>query len=370
MARIRTIKPDFWTDEKVVELSFQARLLFIGMLNFVDDDGRMTFSPKKLKMLVFPADDIDVSELCDELSAQSLINIYEVAEVKYFLIRNFSKHQKIDKRVPSRLPPPDCDEKEAQMLADKRYGYIYLIQSIASKEYKIGKATSVSARVKSISNTHPQGVELLHSVRSDDYSQLEAFLHRTFAKSRLNGEWFSLNEKDIDFIKSINSELITVQRGLIENYSTTQTEFVEDSTSPTRIPPTEGKGREGNGMEKSKEATSGSPDEEIKNSPICLKTYLEQCTEKNVMPIPKPGTIFEYIEKVGIPEEWLELHWKVFKNKHTVTGAKKQRDWIATFRNSVTSNWYKIWYINADGSCVLSTVGRQAEIEYADQVAA
>lgn len=30
MARIRTIKPDFWTDEKLVKLSMEARLFFIG----------------------------------------------------------------------------------------------------------------------------------------------------------------------------------------------------------------------------------------------------------------------------------------------------------------------------------------------------
>ena len=53
MARIRTIKPDFWSDEKIVELTPWARLLFIGLWNFSDDDGRMPFSPKKIKMLVF-----------------------------------------------------------------------------------------------------------------------------------------------------------------------------------------------------------------------------------------------------------------------------------------------------------------------------
>ena len=31
MARIRTVKPEFWTDEKVVECSIPARLLFIGL---------------------------------------------------------------------------------------------------------------------------------------------------------------------------------------------------------------------------------------------------------------------------------------------------------------------------------------------------
>jgi len=34
MARIRTIKPEFWTAEQVMELSRDARLLFIGMWNF------------------------------------------------------------------------------------------------------------------------------------------------------------------------------------------------------------------------------------------------------------------------------------------------------------------------------------------------
>ena len=40
MARIRTVKPDIWTDEKFVELSPLARLLFIGLWNFADDEGR------------------------------------------------------------------------------------------------------------------------------------------------------------------------------------------------------------------------------------------------------------------------------------------------------------------------------------------
>jgi hypothetical protein len=44
MARIRTIKPEFWTDEKVVECSFEARLMFIGMFNFADDKGNLVRS--------------------------------------------------------------------------------------------------------------------------------------------------------------------------------------------------------------------------------------------------------------------------------------------------------------------------------------
>lgn len=104
MARIRSIKPDFWTDEKVVEVSAFARLLFIGLWNFADDEGRMVYSPKKIKMQIFPADSIDTSELFGEIRGKGLIEIYTVDNVEYLQVVGFAKHQKIDKRTASRLP--------------------------------------------------------------------------------------------------------------------------------------------------------------------------------------------------------------------------------------------------------------------------
>lgn len=107
MARIRTIKPDFWTDEKVVELSAFARLLFIGLWNFADDEGRMVYSPKSIKMKIFPADSLDISELFGEIHRENMITIYVVDGVEYLQVNKFSEHQKIDKRSASKLPPPE-----------------------------------------------------------------------------------------------------------------------------------------------------------------------------------------------------------------------------------------------------------------------
>ena len=106
MARIRTIKPEFWTDEKIVELSPFARLLFIGLWNFADDEGRLVYSPKRLKLQIFPADDLDISELFGEIRGKLLAVAYEVENVEYLQVIGFSKHQKIDKRTASKLPPP------------------------------------------------------------------------------------------------------------------------------------------------------------------------------------------------------------------------------------------------------------------------
>jgi hypothetical protein len=111
MARIRTIKPEFWTDEKIVELSPYARLLFIGIWNFCDDDGRMVYSPKRLKMQIFPSDNVDCSELVGEIRGESLIKVYAVDNVEYLQVCGFEKHQKIDKRTASKLPsPPNSPE--------------------------------------------------------------------------------------------------------------------------------------------------------------------------------------------------------------------------------------------------------------------
>ena len=51
------IKPEFFTDEKVINLPIPARLLFIGMWNHADDEGIFKDSPIQLKVQVFPADE-------------------------------------------------------------------------------------------------------------------------------------------------------------------------------------------------------------------------------------------------------------------------------------------------------------------------
>lgn len=106
MARIRSIKPEFWTDEKVVSLSPLARLLFIGMWNFADDFGRGEYSPVRMKMQILPADSADIAELLGEIRREGLIEVYSVDGKGYFAIKGFSKHQKVDHRVASKHPAP------------------------------------------------------------------------------------------------------------------------------------------------------------------------------------------------------------------------------------------------------------------------
>lgn len=108
MARIRTIKPEFWTDDAITECSLSARLLFIGMWNFADDRGNIERSAKQMKMKIFPADTVDVESLLLELMHNNLIIEYEFDGKKYLHIRTFADHQVINR--PSKTGLPEYDE--------------------------------------------------------------------------------------------------------------------------------------------------------------------------------------------------------------------------------------------------------------------
>lgn len=106
MARIRTVKPEFWSSEQIMECSRNARLLFIGMWNFCDDEGRMPFKPRQIKAQVFPGDDLSADEILGmlrELSGNGLIQIYTIEEQDYLQVTGW-QHQRIDKRQPAKYP--------------------------------------------------------------------------------------------------------------------------------------------------------------------------------------------------------------------------------------------------------------------------
>jgi hypothetical protein len=108
MARIRTIKPEFWTSSTVVELDPFARLLFIGSWNFADDHGLLPDDPKRLKLQVLPADPVDAAELVEVLVDAGLFERVTAPTGERLLrIVTFGSHQKIDKRSSGKWGNPD-----------------------------------------------------------------------------------------------------------------------------------------------------------------------------------------------------------------------------------------------------------------------
>lgn len=110
MARIRTIKPDFFTSEDIVGLSPLARLLYIATWCEADREGRMVWRPMTLKLRYLPGDSFHVDALVAELVDAGLIKPYVVDGKSYAEIPTFTRHQVINNRESaSSIPPRPAD---------------------------------------------------------------------------------------------------------------------------------------------------------------------------------------------------------------------------------------------------------------------
>lgn len=115
MARIRTIKPEFFTSEDIVSLSPLARLLYIAIWCEADREGRLAWKPMTFKLRYLPADNCDARALCQELLDSGLVVLYGDGLA---FIPAFTAHQHINPRESeSRFPSPDeCDATRCEQV--------------------------------------------------------------------------------------------------------------------------------------------------------------------------------------------------------------------------------------------------------------
>ena len=110
--RMRMVKPEFFLDEELAEISPLARLFFIGLWLTADRSGRLEDRPERLRVQILPYDKkADVGKILSELAAANFIIRYEVANLRLIQIRSFGKHQRPHPQEPiSELPPVTSTE--------------------------------------------------------------------------------------------------------------------------------------------------------------------------------------------------------------------------------------------------------------------
>jgi hypothetical protein len=106
MARIRTIKPEFFTSEDIVSMTPLARIFYVSLWCEADREGRMEWKPKTFKMRYLPGDNCEVVELAQELIDRGLIVLYAAGGKQYAEIPTFAKHQVINNRESESVLPP------------------------------------------------------------------------------------------------------------------------------------------------------------------------------------------------------------------------------------------------------------------------
>lgn len=108
--RIRTIKPEWLEDEQLLRAGSHARVLSVALILVADDYGRGRCIPEALAAQVFPFEQ-EASRIFREslarLSAMQFVGVYRVREQQYFQLRNWSKHQRVDKPGKPRVPAPN-----------------------------------------------------------------------------------------------------------------------------------------------------------------------------------------------------------------------------------------------------------------------
>ena len=108
MPRIRTIKPEIWMSPQVMNLSPNARLLFIGLITQADDEGRGSADARRLKAAIFGGDDCtaaDVKDWLAEIVGQKLAMTYDGGEHgELYELPTWRDHQSIDRPKRSRYP--------------------------------------------------------------------------------------------------------------------------------------------------------------------------------------------------------------------------------------------------------------------------
>jgi len=85
-------------------------------------------------------------------------------------------------------------------------GYVYLLKS-PTAFWKIGKTKNPVDRRKTFSVKLPFEVHYAHLIYCHDMNKLEKEMHIIFKKKRVDGEWFSLNEDDVRWIKQFSTQI-------------------------------------------------------------------------------------------------------------------------------------------------------------------
>lgn len=92
------------------------------------------------------------------------------------------------------------------VVRQKKRGWVYVAQNLDEPElYKIGMSKRPIRRVKTMGRCglgYKPTLELIHVIRSDNASKLEKRIHFNLISYRSHAEWFELDERILDWLKS------------------------------------------------------------------------------------------------------------------------------------------------------------------------
>lgn len=124
--RIRTVKPEFFQDERLYDLEAQTgmpiRIIFVGLWCVCDREGRFDWNPRRLKVQILPHDEgIDFLKALEALAEAGFVDRYSSGGRELACVPGFGTHQVVNnKERPSVRPAPPMPDKAPDKAPAKR----------------------------------------------------------------------------------------------------------------------------------------------------------------------------------------------------------------------------------------------------------
>ncbi len=121
--RMRIIKPEMWSSDDFISLSDFGQLMWVGLINYVDDNGVGKNNVLDIAADVFRkrlADDPagtfqKITESLGEMQKRGMVTLYEAdidgKTVSLLFLTNWDRHQKISHPAKPRFPRPEADSQ-------------------------------------------------------------------------------------------------------------------------------------------------------------------------------------------------------------------------------------------------------------------
>jgi hypothetical protein len=140
MARIRSIKPEFFRNHKLYsaeqETGLPLRLAFAGLWTAADREGRFKWEPAELKLDALPFDDVDFSRVLHALTTRGYIVHYASGTCEFGWIPSWKKHQVINNREMASIIPEYITGQEITDASATREARVTVITKGKGKEGK------------------------------------------------------------------------------------------------------------------------------------------------------------------------------------------------------------------------------------------
>ena len=109
----KTITPGLFRHPAFMELSMEARVLYLGLRSAVDGEGQVAMTPKQVKAELMPADEVDVYALLGDLVKGGMIGVLD--DPLRYELTDIGVEKRRKKSAPTDAPSTATTEKVRQV---------------------------------------------------------------------------------------------------------------------------------------------------------------------------------------------------------------------------------------------------------------